>query len=72
MYVIIALFLVLPVFQAIIDKLKRFSIMCVTVMEEIDYATTHYERLRFNDDFKLSKLSEMFSSNSAIIFSISE
>lgn len=39
--------------QAIIDKFNHFSIMCVTVMEEIDYATTHYERLRFNDDFKL-------------------
>ena len=39
--------------QATIDKLKRFSIMCVTIMEEIDYATTHYERLRYNDKFKL-------------------
>ena len=39
--------------QAIIDKLNRFSIMCVTVMEDIDYATTHYEKLRFNEDFKL-------------------
>lgn len=39
--------------QATIDKLNRFSIMCVTVMEDIDYATTHYEKLRFNDNFKL-------------------
>lgn len=39
--------------QSIIDKLKRFSIMCVTVYEEIDFATTHYERLRFNEDFKI-------------------
>ena len=39
--------------QTTIDKLNRFSIMCVTIMEEIDFATTHYERLRFNEKFKL-------------------
>lgn len=35
-----------------IDKLKRYSIMCVTVMEDVDYATTHYEKLRYSEDFK--------------------
>lgn len=35
-----------------IERLKRYSIMCVTVKEGIDLATTHYEKIRFNDDFK--------------------
>ncbi|MCM1100439.1 MAG: HD domain-containing protein [Clostridium sp.] len=39
--------------QLIIDKLKRYSVMCATVMEDIDFASTHYERIRFNEDFKL-------------------
>ncbi|MCM1111845.1 MAG: HD domain-containing protein [Muribaculum sp.] len=39
--------------QLVIDKLNRYSIMCVTVMEDIDFASTHYERIRFNEDFKL-------------------
>lgn len=39
--------------QIIIDKLKRYSVMCATVMEDIDFASTHYERIRFNEDFKL-------------------
>lgn len=39
--------------EAIIERLKRYSIMCATVMEEIDFATTHYERMRFNEAFKL-------------------
>ena len=29
----------------IIEKLKRYSIMCVTVFEDVDFATTHYEKL---------------------------
>lgn len=35
-----------------IERLKRFSIMCVTVKEDIDFATTHYEKLRFSEKFK--------------------
>lgn len=35
-----------------IEKLNRYSILCVTVMEEIDFATTHYERIRFDENFK--------------------
>ncbi len=38
--------------QNIIDRLKRYSIMCVTVMEDIDLAVTHYQRLRCLGDFK--------------------
>lgn len=36
-----------------IDRMKRYSIMLVTVMEDIDFATTHYEKLRFSQDFKI-------------------
>lgn len=35
-----------------IDRLKRYSIMIVTIMEDIDFATTHYEKLRYSQDFK--------------------
>lgn len=35
-----------------IDRLKRYSIMCVTVMENVDFAVTHHERLRYCQDFK--------------------
>lgn len=35
-----------------IEHLKRYSIMCVTVKEDVDFATTHFEKIRFNDDFK--------------------
>ncbi len=36
----------------IIEKLNRYSILCVTVKEDIDFATTHYEKIRFNENFK--------------------
>lgn len=38
---------------AVIERLKRYSIMCVTVKEGIDFATTHYEKIRFDDKFKI-------------------
>lgn len=38
--------------MAMIERMKRYSIMCVTVKEGIDFATTHYEKIRFNEDFK--------------------
>lgn len=38
--------------EAIIDRLKRYSIMCVTIKEDIDFATTHYEKIRFDESFK--------------------
>ncbi len=38
--------------ESMIERMKRYSIMCVTVKEGIDFATTHYEKIRFNDDFK--------------------
>lgn len=36
----------------IIEKLARQSIMVVTVMEDIDLATTHIEKLHLNEGFK--------------------
>ena len=36
-----------------IERLKRYSIMCVTIKEDIDFATTHYEKIRFDDNFKI-------------------
>ena len=38
--------------KEIIEKLNRYSLMCVTVMEDIDLASTHYEKIRFNENFK--------------------
>ena len=35
----------------VINKLARHSIVCVTVMEEIDYATTHFEKVCLSDGF---------------------
>lgn len=39
--------------QSDIDRMKRYSIMIVTIMEDVDFATTHYEKLRYSQDFKL-------------------
>lgn len=36
----------------IIERLKRYSIMCATVMENVDFVTTHYEKIHFNEDFR--------------------
>ncbi|MCM1190899.1 MAG: HD domain-containing protein [Butyrivibrio sp.] len=38
---------------AMIERLKRYSIMCVTIKEGIDFATTHYEKIRFDEYFKI-------------------
>ncbi len=35
----------------LIDRLKRYSIMCVSVKDEEDFATTHYEKMRYNQNF---------------------
>ena len=35
-----------------IQKLSRHNIMVVTVMEEIDYAVTYFEKIRLSSDFK--------------------
>lgn len=41
---------------AMIERLKRYSIMCVTIKEGIDFATTHYEKIRFDEAFKKFQL----------------
>lgn len=38
--------------ELVIAKLARHSIMCVAVKEEIDYATTHFEKVRLSTEFK--------------------
>ncbi len=38
--------------RAMIDKIHHYSVMCATVMEDVDFASTHYEKIRFNEDFK--------------------
>lgn len=35
-----------------IKKLSRHSIMCVAIKEQIDYATTHFEKIRLSTEFK--------------------
>lgn len=35
-----------------IERIARHNIMAVTVMEDIDFATTHTERVKLSDDFK--------------------
>ncbi|MCI6553673.1 MAG: HD domain-containing protein [Lachnospiraceae bacterium] len=38
--------------EAHIKKLSHYSIMCATIMEPADYATTHFEKVRLSDGFK--------------------
>lgn len=40
----------------VVTKLARYSIMCVSIMEEIDYATTHFEKVRLSPEFKSFEL----------------
>lgn len=35
-----------------IQKLTRYNIMLVTVMEDVDYAVTYFEKIRLSDSFK--------------------
>ena len=45
----------------LIEKLNRYSILCVTIMEDIDFASTHYERMRYNENFKSFEKAYVFS-----------
>lgn len=38
--------------QDIINKLNRYSLICVTIKEGIDLATTHYTKIRFDETFQ--------------------
>ena len=42
--------------DTIIARLARHSIMCVAIKEEIDYATTHFEKVRLSPEFKSFEL----------------
>ena len=42
--------------DAVIAKLSRYSIMVVSIKEEIDYATTHFEKVRLSSEFKSFEL----------------
>lgn len=42
--------------QKVIKKLERHSIICVPVMEEIDFATTHFEKVRLSKEFQTFQL----------------
>lgn len=37
--------------EKVIDRIKRHGIMCVSVLEKVDYATTHYEKIQYDKDF---------------------
>ncbi len=38
--------------KPVIDKIARYSVMCATIMEDVDFASTHYEKIRFNENFR--------------------
>lgn len=38
--------------DSVISRLARHDIMVVNIMEEVDYAKTHFERVRLSDGFK--------------------
>lgn len=38
--------------EHMIQLLNRHDILCVTIKEDVDLATTHYEKIRFNENFK--------------------
>ena len=40
----------------VIKKLERHSIICVPVKEEIDFATTHFEKVRLSKEFQTFQL----------------
>lgn len=55
--------LILPADTVITDsdiaKLSRHSIMCVTIKEAVDLATTHFEKVRVSEEFQ--KFEEVFN-----------
>lgn len=42
--------------EAVIARLSRYSIMVVSVKEEVDFATTHFEKVRLSSAFKTFEL----------------
>lgn len=42
--------------DAVINRLTRYSIMVVSIKEDVDYATTHFEKVRLSSEFKTFEL----------------
>lgn len=42
--------------DAVIARLSRYSIMVVPIKEEVDFATTHFEKVRLSSEFKTFEL----------------
>ena len=42
--------------EKVIKKLARHSIICVPIKEDIDFATTHFEKVRLSKEFKTFQL----------------
>lgn len=42
--------------EAVIARLSRYSIMVVSIKEDVDYATTHFEKVRLSSEFKTFEL----------------
>ncbi len=42
--------------RKVIKKLERYSIICVPVKEDIDFATTHFEKVRLSKEFQTFQL----------------
>lgn len=42
--------------EKVIKKLERHSIICVPIKEEIDFATTHFEKVRLSKEFRTFQL----------------
>lgn len=42
--------------EKVIKKLARHSIICVPIKEDIDFATTHFEKVRLSKEFKAFQL----------------
>lgn len=42
--------------EKVIKKLERHSIICVPIKEEIDFATTHFEKVRLSKEFQTFQL----------------
>lgn len=38
--------------EIVINRIKRYGIMCVSIMEAVDYARTHNEAIQFDENFK--------------------
>lgn len=49
--------------DTVLARLARLNVMAVQIMEDLDYATTHFEKIRFSESFRAfeKKYLEMFA-----------